>query len=112
MLRYCATSSSEPKRSSPTRLRPSTIGSDASASQARFRASSIDSSDHWPHSVTAKFIWVRRRCSAIVQTATASATSKPSPDTTVGIHSRSEEHTSELQSRENLVCSLLLEKKK
>src|SRR5690606_41907675 len=27
-------------------------------------------------------------------------------------HWRSEEHTSELQSRENLVCSLLLEKKK
>src|SRR5690606_12746475 len=27
------------------------------------------------------------------------------------IHSRSEEHTSELQSRENLVCRLLLEKK-
>src|SRR5690606_39877136 len=31
----------------------------------------------------------------------------------VGIrHTRSEEHTSELQSRENLVCRLLLEKKK
>src|SRR5690606_41587924 len=29
-----------------------------------------------------------------------------------GIASRSEEHTSELQSRENLVCRLLLEKKK
>src|SRR5690606_41331970 len=29
-----------------------------------------------------------------------------------GFHSRSEEHTSELQSRENLVCRLLLEKKK
>src|SRR5207302_9090929 len=28
------------------------------------------------------------------------------------IHDRSEEHTSELQSRENLVCRLLLEKKK
>src|SRR5690606_40833988 len=28
------------------------------------------------------------------------------------IYSRSEEHTSELQSRENLVCRLLLEKKK
>src|SRR5690606_21407505 len=28
------------------------------------------------------------------------------------LHSRSEEHTSELQSRENLVCRLLLEKKK
>src|SRR5215475_15960834 len=27
-------------------------------------------------------------------------------------HQRSEEHTSELQSRENLVCRLLLEKKK
>src|SRR5690606_39794433 len=30
----------------------------------------------------------------------------------VGIESRSEEHTSERQSRENLVCRLLLEKKK
>src|SRR5690606_40909366 len=29
-----------------------------------------------------------------------------------GSNSRSEEHTSELQSRENLVCRLLLEKKK
>src|SRR5690606_40254294 len=29
-----------------------------------------------------------------------------------GAHLRSEEHTSELQSRENLVCRLLLEKKK
>src|SRR5690606_40721682 len=28
------------------------------------------------------------------------------------LHFRSEEHTSELQSRENLVCRLLLEKKK
>src|SRR5690606_39367260 len=28
------------------------------------------------------------------------------------VHIRSEEHTSELQSRENLVCRLLLEKKK
>src|SRR5436309_4665106 len=30
----------------------------------------------------------------------------------VGVKGRSEEHTSELQSRENLVCRLLLEKKK
>src|SRR5690606_42060007 len=29
-----------------------------------------------------------------------------------GVRARSEEHTSELQSRENLVCRLLLEKKK
>src|SRR5690606_40465971 len=31
---------------------------------------------------------------------------------TAGAQTRSEEHTSELQSRENLVCRLLLEKKK
>src|SRR5215475_11453175 len=30
----------------------------------------------------------------------------------LGVVARSEEHTSELQSRENLVCRLLLEKKK
>src|SRR5690606_42055883 len=30
----------------------------------------------------------------------------------LGVAARSEEHTSELQSRENLVCRLLLEKKK
>src|SRR5690606_41381385 len=34
------------------------------------------------------------------------------PDTAAGPLCRSEEHTSELQSRENLVCRLLLEKKK
>src|SRR5690606_20970120 len=35
-----------------------------------------------------------------------------SADDGVGVLLRSEEHTSELQSRENLVCRLLLEKKK
>src|SRR5690606_39809874 len=38
--------------------------------------------------------------------------SKLIPDKTYFFFSRSEEHTSELQSRENLVCRLLLEKKK
>src|SRR5690606_40802531 len=33
-------------------------------------------------------------------------------DEYVAVYNRSEEHTSELQSRENLVCRLLLEKKK
>src|SRR5690606_42069377 len=33
------------------------------------------------------------------------------PATTGAVETRSEEHTSELQSRENLVCRLLLEKK-
>src|SRR2546430_17610495 len=34
------------------------------------------------------------------------------PHTEIGGHRRSEEHTSELQSQSNLVCRLLLEKKK
>src|SRR5690606_42030593 len=39
---------------------------------------------------------------------------RPDPQIAVGldVFTRSEEHTSELQSRENLVCRLLLEKKK
>src|SRR5690606_41717500 len=37
---------------------------------------------------------------------------KAMEDVSVRIPARSEEHTSELQSRENLVCRLLLEKKK
>src|SRR5690606_41974056 len=41
--------------------------------------------------------------------AMASSTGSPKPSAREG---RSEEHTSELQSRENLVCRLLLEKKK
>src|SRR5690606_41405503 len=38
--------------------------------------------------------------------------SDPQPVTLNNVMRRSEEHTSELQSRENLVCRLLLEKKK
>src|SRR5690606_40694572 len=38
--------------------------------------------------------------------------SLPHPPSVNGHSTRSEEHTSELQSRENLVCRLLLEKKK
>src|SRR5690606_41672976 len=37
---------------------------------------------------------------------------RPSGETYSNIEVRSEEHTSELQSRENIVCRLLLEKKK
>src|SRR5690606_40021975 len=44
----------------------------------------------------------------------ANYSSGPWKETVRGLasHPRSEEHTSELQSRENLVCRLLLEKKK
>src|SRR3712207_8260892 len=37
---------------------------------------------------------------------------RPYPATSATVHPRSEEHTSELQSRQYLVCRLLLEKKK
>src|SRR5256886_9882550 len=42
----------------------------------------------------------------------ASATPPPVPVTALAHYLRSEEHTSELQSQSNLVCRLLLEKKK
>src|SRR5690606_42100110 len=40
------------------------------------------------------------------------STNPPPSPADCALNSRSEEHTSELQSRENLVCRLLLEKKK
>src|SRR5207253_5631921 len=50
-------------------------------------------------------------CASLLLSLTASAqTQKTTPD--LGETSRSEEHTSELQSRGHLVCRLLLEKKK
>src|SRR2546427_7260402 len=49
---------------------------------------------------------------AAVRSAAASITSWPSDCPTVRPSDRSEEHTSELQSQSNLVCRLLLEKKK
>src|SRR5690606_42051187 len=49
----------------------------------------------------------------IAQTATTGASDdRTVAATNVETEARSEEHTSELQSRENLVCRLLLEKKK
>src|SRR5438477_9863836 len=45
-------------------------------------------------------------------TAPAKSTSSPSPPSPAKEVLRSEEHTSELQSHVNLVCRLLLEKKK
>src|SRR5690606_42098641 len=48
-----------------------------------------------------------RCCTPAASSATTAATKCPAVCT-----ARSEEHTSELQSRENLVCRLLLEKKK
>src|SRR5690625_5749382 len=55
------------------------------------------------------------RCHTSIMRRTSSSTRlrSPSPPTSVTVTSRrSEEHTSELQSRGHLVCRLLLEKKK
>src|SRR5690606_39596661 len=55
---------------------------------------------------------VRCRSLLRIDSAQASIQSRHPSGEAVGEESRSEEHTSELQSRENLVCRLLLEKKK
>src|SRR2546430_10969409 len=54
-------------------------------------------------------IWKRRIIHPLIRAASGSAYKRTTrnPD-----HIRSEEHTSELQSQSNLVCRLLLEKKK
>src|SRR5690606_39596648 len=67
--------------------------------------------------------WARDRRTSRVTLASTSPAAPPLCSTAISrghwkkmvvspVSSRSEEHTSELQSRENLVCRLLLEKKK
>src|SRR5690349_23603939 len=64
--------------------------------------------------------WPSRDCTRKVPPSSATrvlTTSMPTPrpemsDTAAAVLKRSEEHTSELQSRRDLVCRLLLEKKK
>src|SRR2546427_8472554 len=57
-------------------------------------------------------ILVQAARSPRVSTMSRWSTSPSSTGTSQDPHSRSEEHTSELQSQSNLVCRLLLEKKK
>src|SRR2546430_7841533 len=68
-------------------------GESGSASRSRWR--------------TARF--VRFRCRAVVASSASACSSRSMASTA---YPRSEEHTSELQSQSNLVCRLLLEKKK
>src|SRR3712207_8297975 len=68
-------------------------------------------------SVVRKNLWVRkkRRGRATVYThcwGNCNAETRGSTDKSIPSSARSEEHTSELQSRQYLVCRLLLEKKK
>src|SRR2546429_3349182 len=51
-------------------------------------------------------------CTALVQVCLWAASNKTNVRAKWLMHARSEEHTSELQSRLHLVCRLLLEKKK
>src|SRR5690606_41793254 len=62
----------------------------------------------WPTSPSGRFRSASSAAGCITSSPTTTSTSPTAP--TRG--GRSEEHTSELQSRENLVCRLLLEKKK
>src|SRR5690606_40297390 len=57
------------------------------------------------------FFWLAGSMAAFLSAATASRAYVSGNNVSLLILSRSEEHTSELQSRENLVCRLLLEKK-
>src|SRR2546430_8406089 len=55
------------------------------------------------------FVYVQRR---VFMCRSACICARPSVRLQAPLHVRSEEHTSELQSQSNLVCRLLLEKKK
>src|SRR3712207_6890883 len=62
-----------------------------------------------PETTTMSFVW--RPCARIALYRPFRTPKSPHPGHQVGFSSRSEEHTSELQSRQYLVCRLLLEKK-
>src|SRR5256885_12050282 len=67
-----------------------------------------------PRPLAAQPKWVSRICPTFMREGTPSGLSTMStgvPSAMHGMSSRSEEHTSELQSPCNLVCRLLLEKK-
>src|SRR5690606_41323058 len=66
----------------------------------------------WPAACRPACYWSAASCWATRHTWPNWASIRSTPHTATGTGCRSEEHTSELQSRENLVCRLLLEKKK
>src|SRR5690606_40289426 len=84
-----------------------------------FRSSGTASSRDPPSGGTSVLVVLAARLpaggeagSAALAGVTPRASPAPTPTTAARRRTRSEEHTSELQSRENLVCRLLLEKKK
>src|SRR5690606_4442038 len=101
-------------RTSTPRYRPASCGSPASVSMSPAYTvfpSSITTALEASSAATHRFCSTRSTAVSAVALTSASTTDS----TTIGaspLVGRSEEHTSELQSRENLVCRLLLEKKK
>src|SRR5438445_4144878 len=91
--------------------RRSAVGSSGCVARraTAFPSASLPSATGWPCTAgtASRARTAGRRCSA-------SSTPKTRPTTARGARraARSEEHTSELQSRQYLVCRLLLEKKK
>src|SRR2546430_11699623 len=55
---------------------------------------------------------IQRAAATAAKAKTSAATRGDASQDASALHERSEEHTSELQSQSNLVCRLLLEKKK
>src|SRR5690606_40332678 len=77
------------------------------------RSSDLVSRSSWRASTTHSCSCaVRSTSSTTTSSSTTSRTCSPCRPRRSSSSRRSEEHTSELQSRENLVCRLLLEKKK
>src|SRR3712207_7919755 len=74
-----------------------------------FRSKLVSSSFLSPRSRWASYAWHGAKSPVICQTRCSGSWCEPSPRSP---EDRSEEHTSELQSRQYLVCRLLLEKKK
>src|SRR5947207_15680497 len=65
-----------------------------------------------PRSTLFPYTTLFRSVGAAVRSCAHSSVKSYCPDSTTSRSSRSEEHTSELQSHSDLVCRLLLEKKK
>src|SRR5690606_40873561 len=87
-------------------------GSTITVWKRRSSAPSFSMYLRYSFSVEAPTHWSSPRASAGFSMFEASIAPSAAPAPTSVCSSRSEEHTSELQSRENLVCRLLLEKKK
>src|SRR5690625_5527677 len=65
-----------------------------------------------PRSSAAQVVATRRVALGVFASSRMCVSTLYSPSTPIRVAARSEEHTSELQSRGHLVCRLLLEKKK